>query len=46
VELELAMLNFISRFKSSILGDPRLIMLGATAHEESLGKRPDAEDVA
>jgi hypothetical protein len=43
--MELALLNFISRFKSSVLGDPRLILLGATAHEESIGKRPDSEDV-
>jgi hypothetical protein len=46
VELEIAILSFISRFKSSVLGDPRLILLGATSHEESIGKRPDAEDVA
>jgi len=45
VDLEIALLSFISRFKSSILGDPRLILLGATSHEESIGKRPDSEDV-
>jgi len=44
VDLELALIGFISRFKNAILGDPRLIMLGATAFEESLGRRPD-EDV-
>jgi len=45
VDLELSILSFISRFKSSILGDPRLILLGATSYEESIGKRPDSEDV-
>lgn len=27
------------------MGDPRLILLGATSHEEAIGKRPDSEDV-
>lgn len=38
-------MNFISRFKSSILGDPRLILLGSTSHDEAIGKRPDSEDI-
>ena len=36
-------MGFISRFKSAVLGDPRLILLGSTAFEESLGKRLDEE---
>jgi hypothetical protein len=27
------------------VGDPRLILLGTTSHEEAIGKRPDSEDV-
>ena len=43
VNLELSIMAFISRFKSAVLGDPRLILLGSTAFEESLGKRLDEE---
>jgi len=31
-------------FKSSILGDPRLLLLGATAYEESIGTRKLSND--
>jgi hypothetical protein len=41
--MELAIIGFISRFKNAVLGDPRLILLGSTAFEESLGKRLDDE---
>ena len=36
-------MTFISKFKSAVLGDPRLILLGSTAFEESIGKRLDEE---
>jgi len=37
-------MQFISTFKSSILGDPRIILLGSTAYEESIGKRENSSD--
>lgn len=39
----MAIIGFISRFKNAVLGDPRLIMLGSTAFEESIGQRPGEE---
>lgn len=34
----------ICTFKSTILGDPRILMMGATAKEESQGKRNESSD--
>ena len=31
-------------FRSSVFGDPRVILLAATAREESLGKRKNSND--
>lgn len=39
VDLELSIVQFISSFKSSVFGDPRVILLAAAAKEESIGKR-------
>lgn len=33
IDLELALVQSICMFKSSVLGDPRLLLLGANAHE-------------
>lgn len=35
VELELALVQSICLFKSSVLGDPRILLLGSTAAEEA-----------
>ena len=37
IDLEVALMQFISMFKSSVIGDPRIILLGSTAFEESVG---------
>lgn len=36
VELELAMLNFILTFRSSVIGDPKLIMFGRTTRTDAV----------
>jgi len=42
-ELELALLQTICTFKSSVLGDPRILLLGSTAKEESVGHRKNSD---
>lgn len=37
VELELTLMQTICTFKSTVLGDPRILMMGATAKEENSG---------
>ena len=44
VDLELGLIQFISMFKSSVFSDPRVILLAATAREESIGKRKNSND--
>ena len=34
----------ICTFKSTVLGDPRILMIGATAREESIGERKQSLD--
>jgi len=31
-------------FKSSVLGDPRILLLGSTFKEEAIGQRKNSED--
>ena len=42
--LEIALIHFISCFKSNVLGDPRIMLLGAAARAESNGKRTNASE--
>lgn len=42
--LEIALIHFISYFKSNVLGDPRIMLLGAAARAESNGKRTNSTD--
>jgi hypothetical protein len=44
IDLEIGLIQFISCFKTSVIGDPRIIMLGQTALEESIGKRVEQEE--
>lgn len=44
VDLELALVQSICTFKSSVLGDPRILLMGVTAAEESIGKRKNSDD--
>jgi len=44
LSLEVALIQFISCFKSQVLGDPRIMLLGAAAREESIGKRGNSTD--
>lgn len=44
VDLELALVQAICTFKSSVLGDPRILLMGVTAAEESIGKRKNSDD--
>jgi len=38
VDLELALIQSICTFKSSVLGDPRILLMGSTAMDESIGE--------
>jgi hypothetical protein len=38
-ELEINVILFIHMFKSSVFGDPRLLLLGSNANEECIKKR-------
>jgi len=44
MDLELGLMQFISMFKSSVIGDPRIILLGSTALEESGSKKSQEGD--
>ena len=44
IDLEMGLMQFTSMFKSSVFGDPRIILLGATAREESIGQRKDSNE--
>lgn len=53
IELELALLQTMCMFKSSVLGDPRILLLASQAKEEinnqkdvELGKQKSAEETA
>lgn len=43
VDLEHALAQFILTFRSTVLGDPKLIMLGQTARDESIGEQNEGQ---
>ena len=44
VDLELGLMQTICTFKSSVLGDPRILLLGSTAKEEAVGQRKHSDN--
>lgn len=44
IELELALAQAICMFKSSVLGDPRLLLMGSNALDQATGIRKGSDD--